>query len=355
MTGETLFNINDLIRDNVRAMKPYSSARDEFKGEADVFLDANENPFPTSFNRYPDPLQWKIKEKLGAMRNVSPEQIFIGNGSDEAIDLLIRAFCEPNRDEILIAEPTYGMYAVCADVNAVAVNKVLLTPEYELDLSATLEAVNANTRIIFLCSPNNPSAALLSPAHITRVIETFQGLVVVDEAYIDFSQSPSWIEQLERYPNLVILQTFSKAWGLAALRCGMAYASKEIIAVLNKIKYPYNINIQTQELVLKALDNEDQKNRWVKEILEEREALANRLRNLPVVKHVFPSDANFVLVRVSGAPLVYRYLMEKGIIVRDRSRVKLCEDCLRITIGTKSENDQLISALKSAKLNSNTP
>ncbi len=345
MTNEIAFNLNDLVRKNVKAMKPYSSARDEFKGEADVFLDANENPFPSPFNRYPDPLQWKVKEKLAKIKKVKPDQIFLGNGSDEAIDLLIRAFCEPHQDEILITEPTYGMYAVCADLNAVAISKVLLTPDYDLDLEATLKAITPNTRIVFLCSPNNPSAALLTRDHITQVIESFKGLVVVDEAYIDFCNYPSWIEKLGQYPNLVILQTFSKAWGLAALRCGMAYASAEIISILNKIKYPYNINIQTQELVLQALDNERQKNKWVSDILSERETLVENLQQLPIVKKVFPSDANFILARVTDAPSVYKYLMQKGIIVRDRSRVKLCEDCLRITIGTRIENDQLINAL----------
>jgi histidinol-phosphate aminotransferase len=347
MTKDRVFNISELVRENVRRMKPYSSARDEFKGEADVFLDANENPFPSPFNRYPDPLQWKIKEKLAAIKDVAPEQIFLGNGSDEAIDLLIRAFCEPRQDEILITEPTYGMYAVCADVNAVAINRVLLTPDYDLDVDATLNAISPNTKIIFLCSPNNPSAALLDRSHITRILETFNGIVVVDEAYIDFCTSPSWITELQRYPNLVVLQTFSKAWGLAALRCGMAYASTEIISILNKIKYPYNINIQTQELVLKALANEGQKNQWVSEILAARQKLVKELEQLSLVNKVFRSDANFVLVRVTDAAAIYEYLMNNGIIVRDRSRVTLCEGCLRITIGTPDENKKLIDALKS--------
>lgn len=355
MTNEIAFNLNDLVRANVKAMKPYSSARDEFKGEADVFLDANENPFHSPYNRYPDPLQWKVKEKLARIKKVRPQQIFIGNGSDEAIDLLVRAFCEPHRDEILITEPTYGMYAVCADVNAVAINKVLLTPNYDLDLDATLNAISPNTRIVFLCSPNNPSAALLNRERIADVIKTFKGLVVVDEAYIDFCESPSWIEQLDQYPNLVVLQTFSKAWGLAALRCGMAYASSEIISVLNKIKYPYNINIQTQELVLQALRNEEQKDAWVREILSERQALVEKLQQLTIVKKVFPSDANFVLVRVSSAQTVYQYLMQNGIIVRDRSRVTLCEDCLRITIGTRIENETLIEFLREVDTNKTKP
>lgn len=355
MTNEITFNLDDLVRANVKAMKPYSSARDEFKGDAEVFLDANENPFPSPYNRYPDPLQWKVKEQLARIKKVQPEQIFLGNGSDEAIDLLVRAFCEPSRDEILITEPTYGMYTVCADVNAVAINKVLLTPEYDLDLDATLNAIGPNTRIVFLCSPNNPSAALLNRERIANVIKTFKGLVVVDEAYIDFCESPSWIEQLDQYPNLVVLQTFSKAWGLAALRCGMAYASSEIISVLNKIKYPYNINIQTQELVLQALSNEKQKDSWVREILSERQALTEKLQQLTIVKKVFPSDANFVLVRVSDAQSVYKYLMQNGIIVRDRSRVTLCEDCLRVTIGTRAENDTLIQSLREVDTNKTKP
>lgn len=339
------FDLSLLLRDNIRKMKPYSSARDEFKGEAEVFLDANENPFSTGFNRYPDPLQWAIKDKLAVLKGVTPRQIFLGNGSDEAIDLLIRAFCEPNRDSILITEPTYGMYAVCADVNAVRVKSVLLTPDFDIDLDATLGAIEDSTRLIFLCSPNNPSAALLNQEAIVKILDAFSGLVVVDEAYIDFAGTPGFVPLLSRFPNLVVMQTFSKAWGLAALRCGMAYGSEEIIAVLNKIKYPYNINIQTQQLVLKSLESPSQKDEWVKEILELRTSLVTGLKRISMVKKVYPSDANFVLTRVTNARTVYEHLMSNGIIVRDRSRVKLCDDCLRITVGTRKENETLIDAM----------
>ena len=350
MPAKTKLDINSMVRENVLRMKPYSSARDEFKGEAEVFLDANENPYPSPYNRYPDPLQWKIKEKLAPMKGVLPEQIFIGNGSDEPIDLLIRAFCEPNRDTILITEPTYGMYSVCAEVNAVGMNKVLLTDDFDLDTDAVFKAITPNTKLIFLCSPNNPTAALLDRNKVAAIIENFDGLVVVDEAYIDFADTKSFVHDLDQYNNLVILQTFSKAWGLAALRCGMAYASSDIVSILNKIKYPYNINIQTQELVLKALDNESQKNKWVREILAERRALENKLRELPIVQKVFPSDANFILARVTDAAGVYHFLMEQKIIVRDRSRVKLCDDCLRITVGTPAENKRLTDTLSTFKI-----
>ena len=346
MPSTVKFNINTLVRENISRMKPYSSARDEFKGEAEVFLDANENPYPSDYNRYPDPLQWKVKQQLARIKRVKPEQIFLGNGSDEPIDLLIRAFCEPGRDAILITEPTYGMYSVCADVNAVAIQSVPLTSDFDLDVEKVFSTINDKTKLIFLCSPNNPSAALLDRARIAKVLENFNGLVVIDEAYIDFAGSKSFLDELASCPNLVVLQTFSKAWGLAALRCGMAYASPEIIAILNKIKYPYNINIETQKLVLSALGREDQKNAWVDEILKERARLEKALSGVGIVEKVFHSDANFVLVRVQNAADVYRYLMDQKIIVRDRSKVKLCDNCLRITVGTPAENSRLIETLK---------
>ncbi len=348
MTGsKENFDVTRLVRDNIRRMKPYSSARDEFKGEAEVFLDANENPYPSPYNRYPDPLQWDIKKKLSTIKGVSPEQIFLGNGSDEAIDLLIRAFCEPNRDAILITEPTYGMYAVCADVNAVAIKTALLTSDFDLNIDMLNSALDPSVRLIFLCSPNNPTAALLDTGKIEKVVRNFDGIVVIDEAYIDFASFPGWISRLQDFPNLVVLQTFSKAWGLAGLRCGMAYASADIISVLNKIKYPYNINVQTQELVLKALENELYKDKCVAEILGQREVLAENLKNLERVEKVFHSDANFLLVKIREAKKVYQYLMDRKIIVRDRSRVVLCDECLRITVGTPEENKSLIEALAS--------
>lgn len=340
------YNFNSIIRQSIKNLKPYSSARDEFKGQADIFLDANENPFPSGYNRYPDPLQMKVKEKLAAIKNLSPSNMFLGNGSDEAIDLLIRAFCEPYNDAILITDPTYGMYAVCADVNAVNINRVTLTIDYDLDVTSIEKAIDKNVKIIFLCSPNNPSGNLLDRSKIIDVVSSFNGLVVIDEAYIDFSKEPSFIQELDHYPNLVILQTFSKAWGLAGLRLGMCFASQEIISTLNKIKYPYNVNIQTQELALIAMENITQKNEWVNDILEQRKVLSSLLNELRIVKKVYPSDANFLLVKVDDAPGTYKYLMEKGIIVRDRSKIVLCNNCLRITVGTEEENMKLIKALK---------
>jgi histidinol-phosphate aminotransferase len=346
MKPQSFIDIQSLVRKNIRTMKPYSSARDEFKGEADVFLDANENPYPSPYNRYPDPLQWKVKEKISSLKNIPSAQIFLGNGSDEPIDLLIRAFCEPNQDSIIITEPTYGMYSVCAAVNAVDVKQVTLTADFDIDLDALPGAFDATTKIIFLCSPNNPTGNLLSREKIMQVLKRFYGLVVIDEAYIDFADSKSFIDEIQKYPNLVVLQTFSKAWGLAGLRLGMAFASEEIIAVLNKIKYPYNVNIKTQEIALDALNNVYKKDIWVEEILNHRTKLIKDLRSLKIVGKVYPTDANFVLVKVEDAPFTYRYLTEQGIIVRDRSKVTLCYNCLRITIGTPEENERLINALK---------
>lgn len=343
---KNFIDINTLVRRNVLAMKPYSSARDEFHGEAEVFLDANENPYPSPYNRYPDPLQWKVKEKLAALKGVKPGQIFLGNGSDEPIDLIIRAFCEPNQDSVMITEPTYGMYKVCAEVNAVNVQQVLLTPDFDLDLDAIPNTFDATTKVIFLCSPNNPTGNRLTREKIVQVLKRFYGLVVIDEAYIDFTKSKSFIHELKKYPNLVVLQTFSKAWGLAGLRLGMCFASEEIIGILNKIKYPYNVNGHTQELAMDALENVYRKDIWVHEILKEKETLVRELEGLELVEKIFPSDANFLLVRVRDAQSTYQYLMDNRIIVRDRSRVNLCYNCLRITVGTPEENKRLIDALK---------
>jgi histidinol-phosphate aminotransferase len=339
-------DINTLLRKNIITMKPYSSARDEFKGEAEVFLDANENPYPSPYNRYPDPLQWKVKEKLAALKGVTPAEIFLGNGSDEAIDLLIRAFCEPNHDSILITEPTYGMYSVCAEVNAVNIQQVTLTPDFDLDLEAIPKAFDGSTKIIFLCSPNNPTGNLLDRNKIVEVLNRFYGIVVIDEAYIDFADSKSFVTELAKFPNLVVLQTFSKAWGLAALRLGMCFASEEIIHVLNKVKHPYNISITTQELALDAMENAFKKDIWVDEILTQRKKLVKDLNSLRIVEKVYHTDANFILVRVNDASSTYQYLTDNKIIVRDRSRVTLCYNCLRITVGTPEENERLIEALK---------
>lgn len=342
----TFIDINTLVRRNILTMKPYSSARDEFQGEAEIFLDANENPYPSPYNRYPDPLQWKVKEKLAEIKGVKSTQIFLGNGSDEPIDLIIRAFCEPNQDSILITEPTYGMYKVCGEVNAVNVQQVLLTPEFDIDLDAFPKTFDATTKVIFLCSPNNPTGNLLSRDKIIEVLKRFYGLVVIDEAYIDFTKSKSFVGELKKYSNLVVLQTFSKAWGMAGLRLGMCYASEAIINILNKIKYPYNVNIKTQELAMEALENAYRKDIWVEEILKERNNLIKTLRGLKIVEKIFSSDANFVLVRVKDAPATYHYLIDNRIIVRDRSKVNLCYNCIRITVGTPEENKRLIEALK---------
>jgi histidinol-phosphate aminotransferase len=346
MTKKETFNIVNLVRKNILDMKPYSSARDEFKGEAEIFLDANENPYPSPYNRYPDPLQWKVKERLSKIKQVAPEQIFLGNGSDEAIDLLIRAFCEPYRDSILITEPTYGMYAVCAELNAAPLIKVELTKDFDLDVDSIFNSLTADTKIIFLCSPNNPTANLLNREKVLNVLDHFKGIIVIDEAYIDFAKSESFIHMLPVYPNLVVLQTFSKAWGLAGLRLGMAFASTEIIQILNKIKYPYNVNIQTQEIALTALQNVQKKDDAVREIIKQREILEKDLLKLPITENIYPSDGNFLLVKVKDAPGTYKYLMDKKIIVRDRSKVTLCKNCIRITVGTPEENKNLISALK---------
>jgi histidinol-phosphate aminotransferase len=342
---EKNIQLQELVRKNILNLKPYSSARDEFQGVADVYLDANENPYPSPYNRYPDPLQRQVKEKLATVKKIPAANIFLGNGSDEAIDLLIRAFCEPYQDEILITDPTYGMYAVCADINAVAIRKVKLTSGFDLDLDAVQKNINTKTKLIFLCSPNNPTGNLLGADKILSLLQGFKGLVVVDEAYIDFTGSDGFAPMLSSFPNLVILQTFSKAWGLAGLRLGMCFASVEIISILNKIKYPYNVSVRTQEIALEALSEEQKKNHWVDEILRERDSLKASLLKLKTVYKVFPSDANFILVQVADAPAAYQYLMDKGIIVRDRSKVSLCENCLRITIGTPSENQKLLTTL----------
>jgi histidinol-phosphate aminotransferase len=341
-----MFELEKLIRKNVLKLKPYSSARDDFQGSASVYLDANENPNQSPFNRYPDPHQIKLKEKISVIKGIPVDQIFLGNGSDEPIDLLIRAFCEPGIDKVLIPQPTYGMYTVSAEINNVEIKSIKLTPEFDIDLNMLSEAWDDHTKLIFLCSPNNPSGNLLDPEKIKSVLRQFQGIVVVDEAYIDFTAYPGFVPLLKTYPNLVVLQTLSKAWGLAAIRLGMCFASKEIIAVLNKIKPPYNISILAQQTALEELHFEVRKNRWVTEIITEREKLKTGLSNLKSVQKVYPSDANFLLVKIANAKKVYDALVQKGIIVRDRSNVVLCDDCLRITVGTAQENQILLNELK---------
>ena len=344
------FDLNNLLRDNIKNLVPYSSARDEFKGEASIFLDANENsygsPLTKWYNRYPDPLQWKLKEKLSGIKGVPPENIFLGNGSDECIDVLQRAFCEPGVDNILICPPTYGMYEVSAHINNVAVKKVPLTPAFQLDLPAIEEAIDDHTKMIFLCSPNNPTGNSLLREDIEVILNNYFGLVVIDEAYINFSRFRSFTQELNDYPNLVVMQTLSKAWGLAALRIGMSFASVDIIQVMNKVKPPYNINQASQELALQAFDEVEQVNVMIRDIVQQRNALEETLQTLPVVQHIYPSDANFLLVKVTDPKAIYHYLLQQGIVVRDRSKVELCEGCLRITVGTPMENEALVNALK---------
>jgi len=339
-------DLNKLVRKNILALKPYSCARDEFQGEASVYLDANESPYNHPYNRYPDPLQRKVKEKIARIKGVRPSQIMLGNGSDEPIDLLIRIFCEPGKDNIVTIDPSYGMYQVCADISDVECRKALLDENYDLDTEALLAATNDKTKLIFLCSPNNPSGNLLNSLEILKVLKESNAIVVIDEAYIDFAPGKSWLKELDNFPNLVILQTFSKAWGLASIRCGMAFASEEIIAYFNKVKYPYNLNILTQEFILDQLSREKDKEKSVALILEERPVLEKALGELPLVEKVYPSDANFLLVKVRDANIVYNQLADEGVVVRNRNKISLCENCLRVTVGTKDENQMLIKTLK---------
>jgi histidinol-phosphate aminotransferase len=350
-----MFDLNRLLRDNIRRLVPYSSARDEFKGEAEVFLDANENslgsPLIKWYNRYPDPHQWKVKEALGKIKGIGPEHIFLGNGSDECIDLLYRAFCVPGKDNVIINPPTYGMYEVSAHINDVEVRRAVLLDDFQLDLVHLETLVDAHTKIIWICSPNNPTANSMNRQDIEVILNNFPGLVVIDEAYINFSRHRSFIQELADYPNLVVMQTMSKAWGLAGLRLGMAFASEAIIGVFNKVKPPYNINQASQELALKALESVDQVNEMIRLLVLMRERLAVDLAALPFVLTVYPSDANFLLVRTTDARAIYEYLLRDGIVVRDRSKVELCEGCLRITVGTEKENDELLKALRGCGVN----
>ncbi len=344
-----MFELNRLIRENIKKLTPYSSARDEFSGEAKVFLDANENslgsPLTKWYNRYPDPHQLAIKEKLSFVKNIDAEHIFLGNGSDECIDLLFRCFCQPGIDNVIICPPTYGMYMVSANINDVAIKRAPLLEDFQLDLIHLENLIDAQTKIIWLCSPNNPTGNSLDRADIEMVINNFEGIVVIDEAYINFAQQKSFLPELNEYPNLVVLQTFSKAWGLAGLRLGMAFASSAIINVLNKVKPPYNIGQATQELALKALEEVGQVNGMIGLLVDMRKALSAVFQTMPTVIKVYPSDANFFLVKISDAKNIYDFLLTKGIVVRDRSNVTLCDDCLRITIGTEKENTMLVDAM----------
>ena len=341
------FELDKLVRPNIWALEPYSCARDEFKGmEAHVFLDANENPYNNPVNRYPDPLQEKLKGRLAPLKQVRPSQIFLGNGSDEAIDLVYRIFCTPGRDNVVAIAPTYGMYKVCADINDVEYRGVPLSPDWQLDPQALLSAADAQTKVIWICSPNNPPGNEFPREVIHEVLTGFGGIVVIDEAYSDFSSQVPFRTMLDRYPNLIVLNTFSKAWASAAIRLGMAFASEDIIALFNKVKYPYNVNLLTQEKASALIDDIATVDSWLAQIRREREHVLPALSELPIVREVFPSDANFVLVRVTDANSIYRYLVEHGIVVRNRHRVQLCNDCLRITIGTRQENNELLGALR---------
>lgn len=346
------FDLNTILRENIRALIPYSSARDEYKGKQGVFLDANENafgsPFAENFNRYPDPLQLQLKEKISKVKGLPVGNIFVANGSDEAIDILFRAFCRPGIDSSIICPPTYGMYEVAANINDVKVKKVNLLPEtFQLDTANILKAIDATTKLIFVCCPNNPTGNGVRWNDIKTLLEAFNGLVVVDEAYINFASYRSLIPELLNYPNLVILQTLSKAWGLAGLRVGMAFASQQIIGVFNKVKAPYNLSAVSQQIALGALENVEQVNQWIQTIISERESLKGALGQFPFVQQVYPSEANFFLVKVDDARTLYDYLVSKQIVVRDRSKIPLCEGCLRITIGTPAENEKLLQTLKS--------
>ena len=343
------FELDKLVRPNIKTLKPYSSAKDEYTGDAKILLDANENslgsPLTKWYNRYPDPYQQKLKEKLAFVKQIAANQIFIGNGSDECIDILFRTFCEPGKDNIIICPPTYPMYEVSANINDIDVQKALLLSDYQLNVAHIEQLVSPNTKIIWICSPNNPTGNSLDRIDIETILNHFEGIVVVDEAYINFSKQKSFVQSLIDYPNLVVLQTLSKAWGLAGLRLGMCFASPEIIRYMNKVKAPYNINIVTQELALQALEEVGQVNDMIKLLVDMRIALAQVIASMPHVIQVFPSDTNFILVKIPKARQLYEYLLSQGIIVRDRSALELCEDSLRITVGTEQENTLLVDAM----------
>lgn len=338
-------NLDKLVRPNISKLTPYSSARNEFTGSASIFLDANENPYNEPFNRYPDPLQREVKKRLAAIKGVKPENIFLGVGSDEGIDLAYRIFCRPGIDNVVAIAPSYGMYEVCADINDIEYRRVSLDDNFNFDPDTLLAATDENTKLLWICSPNNPTGNAYPIEMILKTAQAFNGIVMVDEAYIDFSSKGSMIAYLDQCPNVIVLQTFSKAWGRAGLRLGVAYASPEIIDYYNKVKYPYNINAITQEKAIEALENVAKVKAWVDELLDNRSLLAEALEKMSCVKHIYPSDANFLLIRVDDPDCLYNFLCKQGIIVRNRNRVEKCAGCLRITIGTKNENAQLINAI----------
>lgn len=340
--------MQELVRKNIRALQPYSCARDEFRGrEAHVFVDANESPFNTGYNRYPDPLQEEIKSLLAPIKNVHPDEIFLGNGSDEAIDLVYRVFCEPRVDNVVAMAPSYGMYEVCANINDVEYRKVLLDENFRLHADAMLSAADDHTKVMWICSPNNPTGNDMDRKEVKRLLDEFPGILVVDEAYIDFSSLRSLRELVRLYPRLIVLNTFSKAWASASVRLGIAFAQSEIIALFNKVKYPYNINLLTQQYALELLRNSEKVQRWTNDVKREREIVVPALKEVRCVVKVYPTDANFVLVKVTDAVRIYNYLVDRGIVVRNRNNVQLCGNCLRITIGSKEENNEVLGALRS--------
>lgn len=342
-----MINIKKLVRDNIRDLVPYSSAREEYSGRNAIFLDANENPFNAPINRYPDPLQNELKEKIASLKNVRREKMFLGNGSDEAIDLLIRVFCEPGQDNIISISPSYGMYEVCADINNVEFRKVLLTEDFQLDVNALISASDKSSKLLFLCSPNNPTSNCFKEADVEQLLKKFKGLIILDEAYIDFSETEGFLNKLNTYTNLVILQTFSKAWAMAGIRLGMCFADPEIIGYLNKVKYPYNINYLTQQKAIELWEEyQDERQEWIRYILQQKNQVIKELKKFDFVEKIYPSDANFLLVRMEKAREVLDYLREKGVIIRDRTRIELCEGCVRITIGLEEENRQLMTELE---------
>ena len=347
------FELGNLVRENIKSLKPYSSARHEFSGKASVFLDANENaygsPLGLSYNRYPDPLQWQLKFQLARIKGVPAENICIGNGSDEIIDLAYRIFCNPGKDNVIICPPTYGMYAVNADINDVEIRKLNLTAAFQLDVESILQATDSNSKLLFICSPNNPTGNNMKRPDVELLLNNFPGIVIIDEAYINYSKQRSFIQELTEYPNLIVMQTLSKAWGLAALRLGLCYASLDIIDLFNKVKPPYNINEASQQIALEALGNTKQVNEWITEVVQQKESMGIELINSSFVQTVYPSDANFILVKVDDADQLYKYLAANEIVVRNRNKETGCENCLRISIGTPEENENLLSALKKYK------
>lgn len=341
-------DFSKVIRPNILALAPYSCARSEFKGEASIFVDANESPYDNGVNRYPDPLQLQVKALLAPLKGVKPEQIFLGNGSDEAIDLIYRIFCQPGIDNVVAISPSYGMYQVCADINDVEYRAVALTSDFQIDRSALAARIDDCTKVIWFCSPNNPTGNAYAPEEFEWFLTQYPNkIIVVDEAYIDFSSHPSMLTRLDSYENLIVMQTLSKAWGQAAIRCGIAYASAEIMSFFNNVKYPYNVNVLTQQAAIRALSAPEAQQRHVQEVLSQREILRELLLTLPIVSHIYPSDANFLLVRFNcDATAIYQYLLDQGIITRNRTRVPLCQGCIRITVGTPTENAALFEALK---------